>query len=164
MILLMNLAGSCPSAIDMIKQGEGFRSCMYHDTMGIPTICYGYNLRNSNARSAISAVGGNFDDVMNGKQCLSQSQCTSLLQQEVNVAKSGASSVFGNLGCTCAQNVAIDMTYNLGRAGVAGFNTFISLMKSHQWTQAANDLAGTAYCRQVGSRCTRNQGYIKQCN
>merc|ERR1719487_2713038 len=100
----MNLAGSCPSALSMIKSGEGFRSCMYKDTKGIPTICYGYNLQ-SNGGSAISAMGVSFNDVMSGAKCLSESQCTTLLQKEVNTATSGKNSLFGNLGCSCADNV-----------------------------------------------------------
>ena len=35
---------TCPTDLALIQQGEGFRSCKYLDTMGIPTICYGYNL------------------------------------------------------------------------------------------------------------------------
>ena len=66
LVLLMDLSGSCPSALSMIKSGEGFRSCMYHDTMGIPTICYGYNLQNYNARSSVANVGANFNDVLSG--------------------------------------------------------------------------------------------------
>ena len=163
LVLLMDLSGSCPSALSMIKSGEGFRSCMYKDTKGIPTICYGYNLRNGDARSAITREGANFDDVLSGKKCLSESQCTDLLQKEVNVATSGKNSIFGNLGCACADAVAIDMTYNMGAGSMRSFNTFNNLMKTHQWVAAANDLAGTAYCRDVGSRCSRNQGYIKKC-
>lgn len=46
LISLQNLAGQCMSATELIKQGEGLRTKMYYDTMGIPTVCYGYNLKN----------------------------------------------------------------------------------------------------------------------
>ena len=155
---------TCPTDLALIQQGEGFRSCKYLDTMGIPTICYGYNLKNGSARADISSVGGNFDQVMSGAQCLSQAQCTTLLQKRVNVARSGESAIFGNsITCACAKNVLVDMTYNLGQAGLASFNQFNSLMKQGKWAAAAQDLAGTAYCRQVGTRCTRNQNIIKGC-
>ena len=36
------------STVDMIKQAEGYRSCMYKDSMGVPSVCYGYNLKNYN--------------------------------------------------------------------------------------------------------------------
>ena len=42
-------SNSCMNDVDLIKQGEGLRKCTYYDTMGIPTVCYGYNLKNYNA-------------------------------------------------------------------------------------------------------------------
>ena len=88
------------SKIDsMLKSAEGVGKnglgCKYNDSRGIPTTCWGYNLRNSNAASSISSVGGNFSGVMNGTSCLSQPQCQSLFDQEVNHAKAGQSQLFG---------------------------------------------------------------------
>ena len=51
--------------------------------------------------------------------------------------------------CTCVQEVMIDMVFNLGQAGFAGFNTFISLINAHNWAAAATDLKGTKWCTQV---------------
>lgn len=65
---------TCPngqSDVDLIKEGEGFRSCMYYDTMAVPTICYGQNLNNDYAKPAIESVGGSYEDVMAGG-CLSE--------------------------------------------------------------------------------------------
>ena len=157
---LMNLA-SCPSAMDLIKQGEGFRSCVYKDTMGIPTICYGFNLQGK--RSQVEATGANYDAVLSGKQCLNENVCTKLLQQEYNTASSAAHSIFGNLSCPCAMNVVTDMTYNLGSGGMRSFTTFNSLVKSGKYSEAAADGRGTAWCRQVGSRCSRNMGILASC-
>ena len=56
------------------------------------------------------------------------------------------------------------MTYNLGEAGLASFNTFNSLMEAGEWDQAADDLSGTLWCSQVGSRCTRDQNQIRGCD
>ena len=121
---------TCPTDLALIQQAEGFRSCKYLDSVGVPTICYGYNLQNGSARADIASVGGNYDSVMNGSQCLSQAQCTTLLQKRVNVARSGESAIFGNsISCACAKNVLVDMTYNLGQAGLASFGQFDSLMK-----------------------------------
>ena len=84
---LQNLAG-CQSDLSLIEQGEGFRSCMYKDTMGIKTICYGFNLeRGSTAKSMVEKVGGNYDDLMNGG-CLSEPQCSKLLDMDMSSARS----------------------------------------------------------------------------
>mmetsp|Transcript_31399 Transcript_31399/g.50989 ORF Transcript_31399/g.50989 Transcript_31399/m.50989 type:complete len:96 (-) Transcript_31399:738-1025(-) len=40
------VATACQSAQSLIEAAEGFRSCVYTDTTGHPTICYGYNLDN----------------------------------------------------------------------------------------------------------------------
>ena len=36
----------CRKSDSLIKLGEGYSNRMYKDSMGIPTICFGYNLKN----------------------------------------------------------------------------------------------------------------------
>ena len=60
--------------------------CEYMDTTGNRTVCYGFNLETSSAKANVESVGGNFNDVYNGG-CLSKSQCNSLLDTEVDVAR-----------------------------------------------------------------------------
>ena len=88
---LMSLAssGACPSDTALIKDGEGCRSCMYYDTASppVPTICYGQNLQNSYAPHAIESVGGSYSSVMAGSGCLNDSQCTTLMQQDLERAR-----------------------------------------------------------------------------
>ena len=146
----------------LIKDGEGLRNKMYYDTMGIPTVCYGYNLQNGNARSQVSKAGGNYDSIMAG-QTVSQSVCDNLLKTEVDVAKSNKNSIFGNLSCQAANDVAVDMTYNLGAGGISGFKKFIAAMKSGNWKQAKIEGQDSAWCGQVGRRCSRNMNQIVDC-
>ena len=150
------------SDVDLIKDGEGYRQCTYKDTMGIRTVCYGFNLERGNARSEVQAAGGNYDSLMAGG-CANQNICNKLLDTEVKIARKNAQSIFGTLSCPAAQAVAVDMTYNLGAATLGQFHTFNSLMKSGAYQSAANDLPHTAYCGQVGRRCTRNMKQIKTC-
>ena len=158
--------GGCQSDLSLIEQGEGFRSCMYKDTMGIPTVCYGFNLNKGSAASQVAAVGGNYSSVKSGSQCLSQSQCEKLLSADVNTARSGQHAIYGSkVSCQCAKDVLVDMTYNLGQYGLSTFHTFNSLIEQGRWTEAASDLrTGTAWCGQVGNRCARNMNQIKMCN
>ena len=154
---------TCQSDLALIEQGEGFRSCMYHDSVGIKTICYGFNLQKSGASAQVAAVGGNYNSVVGGG-CLTQPQCEKLLMTDVQTARSGFNAIYGNsITCQCAKDVLVDMTYNLGQAGLAGFYTFNSMIKSHQWVTAADHLTATLWCSQVKSRCTRNIAQIKQC-
>ena len=75
-------SSSCKTDTELIKQGEGYKLCMYHDSVGVKTICYGFNLETGSAPSKVAAVGGDFNSVNNGG-CLSQSQCDSLLNTEI---------------------------------------------------------------------------------
>ena len=154
---------SCQSDTDLIKVSEGFRACTYKDSVGIKTICYGYNLQRSCAKADIASVGGDYNAVMAGG-CLSQTQCDSLLNKEIVSARNGEKQIYGNkISCQCASSVLVDMTYNLGEAGLASFNTFNSLMEQGQWSAAVADVKKTKWCGQVGSRCTRDTQQILKC-
>ena len=59
-------SSKCETDTQLIKEGEGLRLCEYMDTTGNRTVCYGFNLETSSARSNVEKVGGNFDDVYNG--------------------------------------------------------------------------------------------------
>ncbi len=161
-----NSSSSIPSPnIDvrgLVEKHEGRRSCVYTDTTGHKTIGVGFNLDNSGARSAIAAIGANFDQVYSGKQCLTSSQIDSLFTTSLNSATSGARSVVPGYSTLCSnvQAVMIDMDFNLGSAGLGSFNTFLSLVKQHKWSDAASDLRGTLWCRQVGNRCSDDSSII----
>lgn len=90
---------------------------------------------------------------------MTESQCQQLLQSDVDAAAQAASSLINV--CACEQNVVVDLAYNLGKSGLASFNTFLGYMRNQQWSQAASDLRGTLWCRQVGNRCTRDTGLIE---
>jgi lysozyme len=150
---------NCETANQLIAEAEGFRACTYVDTTGHKTICYGFNLETSGAQAKVQAVGGNWDSVYNHGGCLTTSQCSILLNDEVRSAASQELAIFGNQ-CACINAVLTDMTYNLGGGGMASFGTFISLIKQHKWSSAASDIRGTLWCRQVGNRCSRDAGII----
>jgi len=157
----VTVASDC-DARSLISNHEGKRACVYIDTRGHPTVGIGYNLDNSGARQAIAAVGADYDKVRSGSQCLSDSQIMQLFapsyQSAVSSAKRFVSS-FDSLCCT-VQEVMTDMSYNLG--SLSGFNTFVSLINSGQWSAAAADGRQTAWCGQVGSRCSDDMGRVQQ--
>jgi len=62
--------GSCSGIEDMIAEAEGKRTCMHHDSLGIPTIGIGFNLKRSDAPSLINGVGANYNKVLAGSECL----------------------------------------------------------------------------------------------
>lgn len=152
---------SC-DARNLIANHEGKRSCVYKDTMGIPTIGIGYNLDNPGAPQAIAAIGANYNDVRSGKQCLTDSQIMKLFEPSYQSAVRGARSAVSCYDrlCCSVQNVMTDMDYNLGDGGFASFRGFIGYVCAGQWAQAAADGKGTAWCGQVGNRCTGDMAAV----
>ena len=143
------------SDTDLIKDGEGYRQCTYKDTMGIKTVCYGFNLERGNARGEVSAAGGDYNALMSGG-CANQNICNKLLDVEVRSARSAAKRQFGSVGCAAAQAVTVDLMYNLGPGTLGQFKRFTANLKAKNWNGAAAELKNSSYCGQTGRRCTRN--------
>mmetsp|Transcript_25497 Transcript_25497/g.25285 ORF Transcript_25497/g.25285 Transcript_25497/m.25285 type:complete len:189 (-) Transcript_25497:35-601(-) len=158
-------ACSCDSIEDMIAWAEGKRSCVYKDSLGIPTIGIGFNLQRGDARKLITNVGANFDQILAGTQCLSDTQISSLFKNDQQWAESGAKDCIGDsslLG-TCVYRVVVDMTYNMGQYSLCSWTNFKSQLRSGNHAAAANNMASTKWCGQVGRRCTRNTNIVKSC-
>ena len=150
------------SDIDLIKQGEGRRKCTYLDTMGLKTVCYGFNIDRGNTRSTVQAAGGNFDAINKVGGCTTQQVCNNLLDKEIASARSIGRN-FATVSCPAAQAVVTDMAYNLGAGGLGAFQKFKAALNRKDWNGAAYEIGNSAYCRQVGYRCSRNQAQIKEC-
>ena len=150
---------------ELIKQGEGLRLCTYKDSVGIKTVCYGFNLQRSNAQARVKAAGGNWAAIDKVGGCTTQAVCNKLLDVEIQSARTGKKNIFGakSVGCANADAVLVDLTYNLGQGGLSQFKNFIANIKAKNWKGAASHLQSSLYCKQVGTRCTRNMNYLKGC-
>eukprot|EP00343_Euplotes_focardii_P008419 CAMPEP_0205820102 /NCGR_PEP_ID=MMETSP0206-20130828/2700_1 /ASSEMBLY_ACC=CAM_ASM_000279 /TAXON_ID=36767 /ORGANISM="Euplotes focardii, Strain TN1" /LENGTH=189 /DNA_ID=CAMNT_0053114491 /DNA_START=44 /DNA_END=613 /DNA_ORIENTATION=+ len=158
-------ACSCGSIQDMVAWAEGNKPCRYFDSLGIPTIGIGFNLRRGDARKLITSTGANFDKVLSGSQCLSPAQVTQLFNNDLTWARAGAQScnpTFGNHH-QCIQNVLMDMTFNMGRSSLCGWPNFVAQIARKDYAGAASNMKGTKWCGQVGRRCTRNIDLVKAC-
>lgn len=149
-------------ARSLITKHEGKRNCVYTDTKGHPTVGIGYNLDNVGARAAISAVGADYDSIRSGKTCLTDDQVMKLFEPSYQSAVSGAKRAVSSFSGLCCgvQTVMTDMDYNLGDFGFASFHGFISLVNQGRWADAAADGRRTAWCGQVGSRCTEDMAAV----
>jgi GH24 family phage-related lysozyme (muramidase) len=146
----------------LITKHEGSKSCVYTDTMGHPTVGIGYNLDLGSAPAALAKCGADYSKVRAGTQCLTSTQIQCLFTPSYNTAVSGAQQLVSSYNSLCCnvQEVMTDMTYNMGVGTFGTFKQFIALINQGKWADAAQDGKGTAWCRQVGGRCTEDMGMV----
>lgn len=140
---------------------EGCCQCTYIDTTGNPTIGVGYLLEPSRA-SALAAVGADYNEIVSGQASLSISQISQLFSSSLDTAVSGAQAIFPEFGSlsTNVQMALVDMTYNLGEAGLNQFSTLKSDLAAGNYAGAAAAAQSSLWCSQVGDRCTQDANLL----
>ncbi len=156
----MRLSGECNS-YEREKLNEGYKPCVYKDSMGHPTIGVGFNLDKFGARSEIESVGADYNKVLNGSECLNDRQIEELFNKDMDSAVSCAEGFVSGIGDTPESAVA-DMAFNMGCATLHTFTTFRSLLQNKEFAKAADDMKTTAWCGQVGSRCGRDVACVEK--
>ena len=148
----------------LIARHEGSRATVYVDTAGNPTVGIGFNLNRSNAQAAISAIGVDYDKLRAGVVSLTQAQITALFLSDVAGAISDARRLVSNFDALPSpqQQVVVDMIFNLGAAGFAEFKQTIAAIETGNFSLAAEDMIDSAWCGQVGTRCTDNVALMRQ--
>lgn len=151
------LSGECNS-YDREKLNEGYKPCVYKDSMGIPTIGVGFNLEKFGAKGEIESVGANYGKVMNGSECLTDSQIKTLFDKDMDTAVSCVRdwvSNWSSIGIN-RQSCLADMAFNMGCATIKDFRTMKADIESGEYSAAAKDMQNSLWCRQVGGRCDRD--------
>ncbi len=179
----MTTDGLVPETVSQIVArlavNEGMRLRKYADSVGIPTIGIGFNLTRPDAEDCLHAVGvADPSAVIAGAALLTRDQATRLMENDLPHFINGARDVLPegvfNALTPPRQAAIVDLSYNLGPEGLAGFPTFLGLIASAQHAKAAgdvgtahadfvaagDDLNATAYAAQVGDRARRNAAMI----
>ena len=155
-------AAAC-DASSLIANHEGTRSCAYTDTTGHRTVGVGFNM-DACSQSTWSSIlpSVSYQDVYDGKTCLTPGQIHDLLEYSMRGAIAESRRVVSNYDSMCCnvQNVVTDMTFNLG--SLSGFGTLVSLLEQERYSAAADDMKNTLWCDQVKSRCTDNVNRMKK--
>lgn len=157
------LGGECNS-YEREKLNEGYRTCVYKDSMGIPTIGVGFNLKKFGARSEIEEVGADYDKVLAGTQCLTDSQIETLFNKDMSKAVSCASGFVSNYNQIGEgpQSALADMAFNMGCGTLHTFGKLCSDVESDKFSNAEEDMKESLWCRQVGGRCSRDVDCMKK--
>ena len=145
-------AGECDS-YEREKLNEGYRTCVYKDSKGIPTVGVGFNLDKFGAKAEIESVGADYNKVLNGTQCLTDGQIETLFNRDMDTAKVCARGWISSSLPSGPESAINDMAFNMGCATLHEFGTLKGYIEKGDYSGAAEDMKGTAWCRQVGYRC-----------
>jgi GH24 family phage-related lysozyme (muramidase) len=165
-----------------IAINEGCELRMYYDTVGVPTIAYGFNLQRGDAASVLSRCGvADPVAVIAGLSSITQAQADAtfdlMLPGYVADARGTlAAGVFDKLS-DARRFVIVDLTYNMG-AGLDGWGGFTQtqalinqgaaaadpMSKTRLFGRAADALMQSAWYTQVGNRAKRDVAMMRSSN
>lgn len=121
--------------VDQLKQDEGFKECPYHCTSGKLSIGYGWNLDAGITKSEAEFI-------LKGRVLGSAMWLHNTFPWFDGIAPE-------------AKEVLINMAYNLGNQGLLKFKNMLSLIKTHEYSKAADEIMDSLYATQVPTRAAR---------
>lgn len=137
--------------VQELRRDEGVRYVPYEDTMGIPTVGVGHNLRASPLPAGWSYP-------------LADDQVNTLLDQDLL-------NVYHDLDrdlpwwtqlCNVRQRVVANCAFNMGINGLLTFRNTLAAMRQGRYADAAQGLLESKWATQVGARATRLAAMMKQ--
>lgn len=134
--------------ISQLKRHEGFRAYQYLDTMGIPTIGYGYNLK-ANPEKLTVEQKQLFK--LNG---ITEKFASDLLEKRIAILYDRLEDAlsFWNELNEARQSVLLNMAFNLGLSGLFKFEKAIRLINQDKYFEAALELLNSIWTKQVKTR------------
>ena len=128
--------------LESIKHHEGFVEHVYDDSLGIPTIGYGFAIK----------------DLI-----LDEDIAEEILIRKLERLKRNANSRFKWLEDmpVVVQGVILNMCYQLGITGVSKFRKAISALQEGEWDEAANEMLDSLWARQTPNRATELSNIVR---
>lgn len=137
-----------------LTRHEGKRNLVYKDTVGIPTIGIGFNLTRPDAKEKIEAVGANYQRILDGSDELTDLQVSQLFQEDIVASVLAGRSIVSNFDelNDVRKRVIVDMTFNLGQAGLKKFRNLRSAVEANNFGIAGDEMIDSIWYRQVKTR------------
>jgi len=125
---------------DRIIRHEGFRSTVYKDSLGFPTVGIGHCLTKDQC-----------DNYTNG---ISYDDAVKLLESDIATVKQNCAKEFPwILGLDdCRQSIIYEMAFQLGVGGVTKFHNMIAAIRSQDWPTAAKEMLDSQWHTQTPNR------------
>ena len=128
--------------LEKIKHHEGFVEHVYDDSLGIPTIGYGFAIK----------------DLI-----LDEDIAEDILIRKLERLKRNANSRFKWLEDmpVVVQEVILNMCYQLGVTGVSKFRKAISALQEGDWNEAADEMLDSLWARQTPNRAEELSNIVR---
>ena len=140
----------------MIREDEGVRSKVYKDSLGIRTVGVGFNMESPSAKGFWENAGipEDFDEVLEGKQSLSQDSIDALLEVTLGNSKKEISNVVPNFSDLSENRQAalLNMHFQLGTSRLSGFKNMIAALESHDYERAYAEALDSKWAKQTPNR------------
>nr|5XEZ_A Chain A, Glucagon receptor,Endolysin,Glucagon receptor [synthetic construct]5XEZ_B Chain B, Glucagon receptor,Endolysin,Glucagon receptor [synthetic construct]5XF1_A Chain A, Glucagon receptor,Endolysin,Glucagon receptor [synthetic construct]5XF1_B Chain B, Glucagon receptor,Endolysin,Glucagon receptor [synthetic construct] len=157
-LYLHNLLGLA-NIFEMLRIDEGLRLKIYKDTEGYYTIGIGHLLTKSPSLNAAKseldkAIGRNTNGV------ITKDEAEKLFNQDVDAAVRGIlrnaklKPVYDSLDAV-RRAALINMVFQMGETGVAGFTNSLRMLQQKRWDEAAVNLAKSRWYNQTPNRAKR---------
>ena len=128
--------------LESINHHEGFVKHVYDDSLGIPTIGYGFAIK----------------DLV-----LEEDLCDEILLRKLRIlGKSviGKFPFFDSLPSDC-KTVLMEMCYQLGVTGVSKFKKALKAMEDGDWEKAADEMLDSKWAKQTPNRAKEMSNIIR---
>ena len=128
--------------LESIKHHEGFVEHVYDDSLGIPTIGYGFAIK----------------DLV-----LEEDLCDEILLRKLRILGRSVMSkfpFFDSLPSDC-KTVLMEMCYQLGVTGVSKFKKALKAMEDGDWEKAADEMLDSKWAKQTPNRAKEMSDIIR---
>ena len=128
--------------LEKIKHHEGFVEHVYDDSLGIPTIGYGFAIK----------------DLV-----LQEDLCDEILLRKLRIlgrSVVGKFPFFDSLPSEC-KSVLMEMCYQLGVTGVSKFKKALKAMEDGDWEKAADEMLDSKWARQTPNRAKELSNIVR---
>ena len=136
---------------EQLKVDEGVKYEIYKDHLGYPTFGIGHLITE--------------DDPEHGEPDgteISEDRVNEIFESDVAKFVSEAKILFPDLDelPDVAQQVIVNMAFNMGRPRLSKFKNFIAGVNDRDWVRAAEEMMDSRWADQVGARATRLRNLI----
>ena len=128
--------------LESIKKHEGFVEHVYDDSLGIPTIGYGFAIKDLILDADIA------EDILMRKLERLQRNANSRFRWLEDMP-------------VVVQEVILNMCYQLGVTGVSKFRKAISALQEGDWDEAANEMLDSLWARQTPNRAKELSNIVR---